>query len=51
MFFRLSSWELWLVIVLVVLLLYNCSEFFELLFAWWNAGLCAFPNNAQLYPR
>ncbi len=35
----------------VLLALANCSEFFELLFACWTAGLCAVPANARLHPR
>src|SRR5208282_4114444 len=35
----------------VLLALENCSEFFELLFACWTAGLCAVPTNARLHPR
>ena len=35
----------------VLLSLENCSEFFELLFACWTAGLCAVPANARLHPR
>jgi acyl-CoA synthetase (AMP-forming)/AMP-acid ligase II len=35
----------------VLLVLENCSEFFELLFACWTAGLCAVPANARLHPR
>src|SRR6201993_1452670 len=35
----------------VLLSLQNCSEFFELLFACWTAGLCAVPANARLHPR
>jgi acyl-CoA synthetase (AMP-forming)/AMP-acid ligase II len=35
----------------VLLALENCSEFFELLFACWTAGLCAVPANARLHPR
>src|SRR6201993_3288221 len=35
----------------VLLSLENCSEFFELLFGCWAAGLCAVPPNARLHPR
>src|SRR5262250_2269857 len=35
----------------VLLCLENCSEFFELLFGCWAAGLCAVPANARLHPR
>lgn len=35
----------------VLLSLENCSEFFELLFGCWMAGLCAVPTNARLHPR
>src|SRR5438132_7710013 len=35
----------------VLLSLENCSEFFELLFGCWAAGLCAVPANARLHPR
>src|SRR5713226_1437998 len=35
----------------VLLALENCTEFFELLFACWTAGLCAVPTNARLHPR
>jgi long-chain acyl-CoA synthetase len=35
----------------VLLSLENCSEFFELLFGCWTAGLCAVPANARLHPR
>jgi long-chain acyl-CoA synthetase len=35
----------------VLLSLENCSEFFELLFGCWAAGLCAVPTNARLHPR
>src|SRR4051794_23245029 len=35
----------------VLLSLENCSEFFELLFGCWVAGLCAVPANARLHPR
>src|SRR5215211_3944867 len=35
----------------VLLCLENCGEFFELLFACWDAGLCAVPANARLHPR
>jgi acyl-CoA synthetase (AMP-forming)/AMP-acid ligase II len=35
----------------VLLSLENCSEFFELLFGCWAAGLCAVPANARLHAR
>ena len=35
----------------VLLALENCSEFFELMFGCWAAGLCAVPTNARLHPR
>src|SRR5438046_5815538 len=35
----------------VLLCLENCGEFFELLFGWWAAGLCAVPANVPLHPR
>lgn len=35
----------------VALLLKNCPEYWELLFALWHAGLAAVPVNAKLHPR
>jgi long-chain acyl-CoA synthetase len=35
----------------VVLIMENCAEFLETLFACWAAGLCAVPANARLHPR
>lgn len=35
----------------VALLLKNCPEYWELLFALWHAGLVAVPVNAKLHPR
>ncbi len=35
----------------VVLLLKNCPEYWELLFALWHAGMVAVPVNAKLHPR
>jgi len=35
----------------VLLSLENCSEFVELMFGCWAAGLCAVPANARLHPR
>ena len=35
----------------VVLYMGNCSEYVEILYALWHAGLCAVPINAKLHPR
>ena len=35
----------------VALVMTNCAEYFELLFAAWFAGLAAVPINARLHPR
>jgi long-chain acyl-CoA synthetase len=35
----------------VMLCMENCTEFFEVMFACWTAGLCAVPVNARLHPR
>ncbi len=35
----------------VALVLQNCPQYVELLFACWHAGLCAVPVNAKLHPR
>ena len=35
----------------VVLWMENCSEFLEVLYACWAAGLCAVPTNAKLHER
>jgi acyl-CoA synthetase (AMP-forming)/AMP-acid ligase II len=35
----------------VVLCMENCSEFFEILFACWSAGLCVAPVNSRLHAR
>jgi acyl-CoA synthetase (AMP-forming)/AMP-acid ligase II len=35
----------------VVLGMENCTEFFEILFGCWTAGLCAVPVNAKLHPK
>ena len=35
----------------VILWMENRSEFLELLFACWSAGLCAVPVNAKLHPK
>ena len=35
----------------VALVMHNCSQYVELLFACWHAGLCAVPINAKLHPR
>ena len=35
----------------VALILRNCPEYVELLFACWHAGLTAVPINAKLHPR
>lgn len=35
----------------VALLLHNCPEYIELLYASWHAGLVAVPINARLHPR
>jgi acyl-CoA synthetase (AMP-forming)/AMP-acid ligase II len=35
----------------VALLLKNCPEYWELLFALWHAGMVAVPVNAKLHPR
>ena len=35
----------------VILVMENCAEFLELMFACWAAGLCAVPVNARLHPR
>ena len=35
----------------VALVMNNCPQYVELLFACWHAGLCAVPVNAKLHPR
>jgi len=35
----------------VALVMKNCPQYVELLFACWQAGLCAVPVNAKLHPR
>jgi len=35
----------------VALVMKNCPQYAELLFACWHAGLCAVPINAKLHPR
>ena len=35
----------------VALVMKNCPQYLELLFACWHAGLCAVPINAKLHPR
>ncbi|MCK9282826.1 MAG: AMP-binding protein [Rhodocyclaceae bacterium] len=35
----------------VVLYMGNCTQYVEVLFALWHAGLCAVPINAKLHPR
>jgi len=35
----------------VALVMQNCPQYVELLFACWQAGLCAVPVNAKLHPR
>ncbi len=35
----------------VALVMQNCPQYMELLFACWHAGLCAVPVNAKLHPR
>ena len=35
----------------VALVMQNCPQYVELLFACWYAGLCAVPVNAKLHPR
>jgi long-chain acyl-CoA synthetase len=35
----------------VAIVLENCPEFFQALYACWQAGLCAVPVNAKLHPR
>lgn len=35
----------------VALVMKNCPQYVELLFACWQAGLCAVPINAKLHPR
>ncbi len=35
----------------VALVMQNCPQYVELLFACWHAGLCAVPINAKLHPR
>jgi long-chain acyl-CoA synthetase len=35
----------------VALVMKNCPQYVELLFALWHAGLCAVPINAKLHPR
>jgi long-chain acyl-CoA synthetase len=35
----------------VALVMRNCPQYAELLFACWHAGLCAVPVNAKLHPR
>lgn len=34
----------------IVLCMENCTEFFEMLYGIWAAGLCAVPANAKLHP-
>ena len=35
----------------VALIMKNCSEIIEIIFASWHAGLCVVPINAKLHPR
>ena len=35
----------------VALVMKNCPQYLELMFACWHAGLCAVPINAKLHPR
>ncbi|OGA21395.1 MAG: AMP-dependent synthetase [Betaproteobacteria bacterium RIFCSPLOWO2_02_FULL_65_24] len=35
----------------VALVMKNCPQYVELLFACWHAGLCAVPVNAKLHPK
>ena len=35
----------------IALVMQNCPQYVELLFACWHAGLCAVPVNAKLHPR
>jgi len=35
----------------IALVMHNCPQYVELLFACWHAGLCAVPVNAKLHPR
>ena len=35
----------------VALVMANCTQYVELLFACWHAGLCAVPVNSKLHPR
>jgi long-chain acyl-CoA synthetase len=35
----------------IALVMKNCPQYVELLFACWHAGLCAVPVNAKLHPR
>jgi len=35
----------------VALVMKNCPQYVELLFACWHAGVCAVPVNAKLHPR
>ena len=35
----------------VALVMKNCAQYVELMFACWHAGLCAVPINAKLHPR
>ncbi len=35
----------------LALVMKNCPEFIEVLYAAWHAGLCAVPINAKLHPR
>ena len=35
----------------IALVMKNCPQYVELLFACWHAGLCAVPVNARLHPR
>ncbi len=35
----------------VTLVMKNCPQYVELLFACWHAGICAVPVNAKLHPR
>ena len=34
----------------IVMCMENCTEFFEMLYGIWAAGLCAVPANAKLHP-
>lgn len=35
----------------VAIVMQNCPQFIEVLYATWHAGLCAVPINAKLHPR